>query len=54
VQLNGFAPNDAALEPYFALAEEFDVPVLIHTAGIGRTCPASGQVPVRRCFWKTS
>jgi hypothetical protein len=39
VQLNGFAPNDAALEPYFALAEEFDVPVLIHTAGIGPYLP---------------
>lgn len=39
VQLNGFAPNDPALEPYFALAEEFDVPVLIHTAGIGPYMP---------------
>lgn len=34
-QLNGIAPNDPALEPYFALAEELDIPVLIHTAGIG-------------------
>lgn len=34
-QLLGVAPNDPALAPYFALAEEFDVPVLIHTAGIG-------------------
>lgn len=38
-QLTGFAPNDPALEPYFALAEEFDVPVLIHTAGIGPYVP---------------
>jgi predicted TIM-barrel fold metal-dependent hydrolase len=34
-QLAGVAPNDAALEPYFTLAESRDVPVLIHTAGIG-------------------
>jgi predicted TIM-barrel fold metal-dependent hydrolase len=34
-QLSGIPPNDPALEPYFALAEEFDLPVLIHTAGIG-------------------
>jgi predicted TIM-barrel fold metal-dependent hydrolase len=39
-QLLGVAPNDPALAPYFALAEEFDVPVLIHTAGIGP--PVSG------------
>jgi len=38
-QLTGVAPNDPALEPYFALAEEFDVPVLIHTAGIGPYLP---------------
>jgi predicted TIM-barrel fold metal-dependent hydrolase len=34
-QLMGIPPNDPRLEPYFALAEEFDVPVLIHTEGIG-------------------
>jgi uncharacterized protein len=39
-QLIGLAPNDPALEPYFALAEEFDVPVLVHTAGIGPYLPA--------------
>lgn len=38
-QLLGVAPNDAALAPYFALAEEFDLPVLIHTAGIGPPVP---------------
>ena len=38
-QLNGVAPNDPALKPYFALAEEFDLPVLIHTAGIGPYLP---------------
>jgi uncharacterized protein len=39
-QLNGIAPNDTLLEPYFALAEEFDVPVLIHNAGIGPPLPS--------------
>lgn len=38
-QLNGVPPNDPALEPYFALAEEFDLPVLIHAAGIGPYMP---------------
>ena len=38
-QLSGVPPNDPALEPYFALAEERDVPVLIHTAGIGPYLP---------------
>ncbi len=38
-QLQGFAPNDPALEPYFALAEELDIPVLLHTAGIGPYLP---------------
>lgn len=38
-QLVGIAPNDPRLEPYFSLAEEFDVPVLIHTEGIGPPVP---------------
>jgi predicted TIM-barrel fold metal-dependent hydrolase len=38
-QLSGISPADPALEPYFALAEEMDVPVLIHTAGIGPELP---------------
>ena len=38
-QLTGVPPNDPALEPYFALAEERDVPVLIHTEGIGPYVP---------------
>jgi predicted TIM-barrel fold metal-dependent hydrolase len=38
-QLSGVAPNDPAVEPYLALAEEFDVPVLIHTLGIGPYLP---------------
>lgn len=38
-QLIGIPPNDPRLEPYFALAEEYDVPVLIHTEGIGPPLP---------------
>lgn len=38
-QLSGMAPNDSLLEPYFKLAEELDIPVLIHTAGIGPYLP---------------
>ena len=38
-QLAGLPPNDPALEPYFILAEEQDVPVLIHTMGIGPYMP---------------
>lgn len=38
-QLTGLSPNDPALEPYFALAEEFDLPALIHTLGIGPYLP---------------
>ncbi len=38
-QLSGIKPNDPTLEPYFALAEELDLPVLIHTEGIGPYLP---------------
>lgn len=38
-QLNGIAPNDPSLAPYFILAEERDLPVLIHTLGIGPYMP---------------
>jgi predicted TIM-barrel fold metal-dependent hydrolase len=34
LQMRGMAPNDPRLEPYFALAEEMDIPVGIHT-GVG-------------------
>jgi predicted TIM-barrel fold metal-dependent hydrolase len=34
LQHMGMAPNDPRLEPYYALAEELDIPVAIHT-GIG-------------------
>lgn len=38
-QYRGLAPNDKALDPYFGLAEDLDVPVLIHTLGIGARLP---------------
>ena len=38
-QLNGVPPNDPSLEPYFELAEDLDLPVLIHTLGIGPYMP---------------
>jgi predicted TIM-barrel fold metal-dependent hydrolase len=38
-QYTNHAPNDPAVEPYFALAEELDLPVLIHTLGIGAPLP---------------
>ena len=33
------APNDQKLEPYFALAEELDLPVLIHSGALGAPVP---------------
>ncbi|MEQ9220215.1 MAG: amidohydrolase family protein [Cyclobacteriaceae bacterium] len=38
-QLHGTPPNDPSLELYFKLAEELDLPVLIHTLGIGPYMP---------------
>ena len=38
-QYDGVPPNDPRLEPYFALAEEFDLPVLIHCLGLGAPYP---------------
>ena len=38
-QLIGTPPNDPSLEPYFQLAEDRDIPVLIHTLGIGPYLP---------------
>lgn len=34
LQMRGMAPNDPRMEPYYALAEDMDIPVGIHT-GIG-------------------
>lgn len=33
-QYNGFAPNDPRLDKFYSLAEELDVPVLIHCGGL--------------------
>jgi len=38
-QYDGIPPNDASLGPYFALAAELDIPVWIHTLGIGARTP---------------
>jgi predicted TIM-barrel fold metal-dependent hydrolase len=38
-QLAGIGPDDPSLAPYFALAAELDLPVLIHTEGIGPRLP---------------
>ena len=38
-QYAGIAADDPVLEPFFALAEEFDVPVLIHSHGTGAPSP---------------
>lgn len=34
-QYNNYSIDDPALNPYFTLAEKFDVPVLVHCAGLG-------------------
>lgn len=44
-QYMGIAPNDDRLAPYYALAEEFDVPVAIHV-GIGPPAAAYPESPV--------
>jgi hypothetical protein len=46
-QYRGLAPNDPSLEPYFALAEELDVPVGIHV-GLGPPGAAYGASPKYR------
>ena len=38
-QYDGYPANDPALAPYFALAEEMDVPTLVHSLGIGAPTP---------------
>ncbi len=38
-QYLGIPPNAPSLEPFFALAEELDLPVLIHIEGIGAPHP---------------
>jgi predicted TIM-barrel fold metal-dependent hydrolase len=34
-QFEGIPPNDPRVEPYFSLAEELDIPVLLHASGYG-------------------
>jgi len=41
-QYEGLSPSDPALDPYFAIAEEFDVPVGIHTGTSFPGTPFSG------------
>lgn len=38
-QYDGYAADSELLSPYFSLAEEFDVPTLIHSLGIGAPTP---------------
>jgi len=39
VQYDGIPPNDPRLDPYFSLAEEYDIPAWIHTCGFGAFIP---------------
>jgi uncharacterized protein len=45
-QYMGIAPDDRRLEPYFALAEEFDIPVFIHM-GLGPPSAAYESSPAK-------
>jgi len=38
-QYDGIPPNDPILDPYFALAVEYDLPVHIHCLGLGAPLP---------------
>lgn len=44
LQYRGLAPDDPSMEPYFALAEELDVPVALHT-GLGDAGAPYGCCP---------
>ena len=46
-QYRGIAPNDPKLAPYFALAEELDVPVLLHMGGLGGRTSGFRSAPGR-------
>jgi hypothetical protein len=39
MQYGGVAPDDPSLEPFYSLAEEYDVPVLLHVEGIAGGSP---------------
>ncbi len=47
-QYSGIAADDPVLEPIFALAEEFDVPVLIHSHGTGALGGADFRIEIGR------
>ena len=47
-QYSGIAADDPVLEPIFALAEEFDVPVLIHSHGTGAPGTADFRIELGR------
>jgi predicted TIM-barrel fold metal-dependent hydrolase len=38
-QYRGLAPNDARFAPFFALAEDLDLPTWVHTLGLGAPVP---------------
>jgi predicted TIM-barrel fold metal-dependent hydrolase len=38
-QYRGLAPNDSRFEPFFALAEELDLPTWVHALGLGAPVP---------------
>lgn len=44
LQYRGIAPNDPSLSPYYDLAEEFDIPVAVHT-GLGDAGTPYGCCP---------
>jgi len=59
IQYRGLRPDDPRFEPYFALAEELDIPVAIH---LGEGPPAAARFPAtritarawaRRFCWRT-
>jgi len=47
-QYNGIAADDPVLEPIFALAEEFDVPTLIHSHGTGALSAPQFRIEIGR------
>lgn len=54
-QYQGIEPADPRLDPYFALAEEFDLPVFIHMGpGPPRAAYESSPVPVKSPNFRTT
>ena len=57
-QYEGIAPDDPRLEPYWALAEDLDIPVAIHMGPGAPGEPYGGSRAIAlasavRCCWKT-